>query len=291
MELILNEFSLAGQFESLEEDFLKYFKTELKPMLDVIAEQGVKILKKTDFYDCKITKDISILQLLNQVNSPLATILKSYIVKVAFEQPFWDEDVCTCEGTEYQYPVESDIPNCFTEAVERQIPMYSFPHEQFDVEEFSCMKSDEGVQIKNIRKFEEFLQVFLMLHMNTIPYVLEKYPYPNNRKVECAVIDGKCYAEEALLGNDLKYEDFQTILMNIPNLMDNLMHGEKTNLWDAFGKGLFEYRVSVSSERIFRLFFIQADEKLIFLSGFIKKTQRTPKNELDKVKKIVARMK
>lgn len=291
MEVIWNEFSLDGQFESLEGDFLEYFKSELRPILDTASENEIRIFKKNDFYDCKITKDISIFGLLKQINSPIATLLKNYIVKTAFEKPFWDENEHTCKEASYEYPVEVEAPNCFTEAIERDIPLYSFPHHKFKTADFVCMKNNEEVRVENIRNFKEFLLAFLKVHMNAVSYVLEKYPYLNNRKVRCAVIDGKCYAEEALLENDLECEDLKNIVVNIPVLMDNLLRGEKTKLWDTFGKGLFEYRMDVSSDRIFRLFFIQADEKIIFLNGFIKKSQKTPKHELDKAKRIMAQIK
>jgi phage-related protein len=47
------------------------------------------------------------------------------------------------------------------------------------------------------------------------------------------------------------------------------------------GHGLYEVRSDISNQRIARLiFFIKANE-MILLHGFIKKTQKTPKPELD----------
>jgi phage-related protein len=47
------------------------------------------------------------------------------------------------------------------------------------------------------------------------------------------------------------------------------------------GKGLWEVRTSLASHRIARVIFCFHDEELVALSGFIKKTQKTPQDELD----------
>jgi phage-related protein len=48
-----------------------------------------------------------------------------------------------------------------------------------------------------------------------------------------------------------------------------------------FGGGLWEVRCSLSSNRIARVMFCVAKGHMILLHGFIKKTQQTPKAELD----------
>ena len=49
----------------------------------------------------------------------------------------------------------------------------------------------------------------------------------------------------------------------------------------AFGNGLFELRIKFSGDitRIFYFFF--ADNKIVLTNGFVKKTQKTPKSEID----------
>lgn len=49
----------------------------------------------------------------------------------------------------------------------------------------------------------------------------------------------------------------------------------------SLGKGLWEIRSSISSGRIARVIFGVADEHMVLLHGFVKKTQKTPKSDLD----------
>jgi len=49
----------------------------------------------------------------------------------------------------------------------------------------------------------------------------------------------------------------------------------------SLGKGLYEIRSDMSHGRIARVIFCVAEEKMVLLHGFIKKTQKTPKADLD----------
>ena len=49
--------------------------------------------------------------------------------------------------------------------------------------------------------------------------------------------------------------------------------------------GLFEVRSDLSSKRISRVFFCVEDETVILLHGFIKKSQKTPDNEIEIARK------
>lgn len=47
------------------------------------------------------------------------------------------------------------------------------------------------------------------------------------------------------------------------------------------GKGLYEVRSNLSSNRIARVIFCIYEGQMVLLHGFIKKTQKTPKQDLD----------
>jgi len=49
----------------------------------------------------------------------------------------------------------------------------------------------------------------------------------------------------------------------------------------SLGKGLWEVRTSLASDRIARVIFCFHEDELVALNSFIKKSQKTPKAELD----------
>lgn len=49
----------------------------------------------------------------------------------------------------------------------------------------------------------------------------------------------------------------------------------------SLGKGLWEVRSSLARGRIARVLFCFADDRTVLLHGFMKKTQKTPKPDLD----------
>ena len=48
----------------------------------------------------------------------------------------------------------------------------------------------------------------------------------------------------------------------------------------TLGDGLWEVRTSLPSRRIARVFFCAVQDRIVVLHGFIKKTQKTPEDEL-----------
>ncbi len=48
----------------------------------------------------------------------------------------------------------------------------------------------------------------------------------------------------------------------------------------SLGKGLYEVRSHISDKRIARVIFTIIDNYMILLNGFVKKTQKTPKEEI-----------
>jgi len=49
----------------------------------------------------------------------------------------------------------------------------------------------------------------------------------------------------------------------------------------SLGRGLWEIRSSIRNGRMARIIFAVVDEQMVLLHGFVKKTRKTPKSELD----------
>lgn len=287
MELILNELSFDGQFQT-QDDFVDYVLDTLIPVLDIVIENRIPLLKKSDIYNCKITREATMQDLLMKANEPSMSLLKSYIVNLGYCEPYWDVSSLTDPATEYEYPASAEEPNCFTEVIERGAKLLSLRHRLYGSEAFLCTRNGKELEIQNITEVRKFLKEILQEDKGKIRYIIERYPY--ERLVECVELSGKCHAEEALLRNDLNNSDLLHIVEVIPQLMKDLGQGKKTDLWDKHQEDIFELRVKVSAGRIFRLFFVQAGG-IQFLNGFIKKSQKTPSPEIAKAIKIKKQMK
>jgi Phage derived protein Gp49-like (DUF891). len=282
MEVIVNDFSLTGQFQSCDE-FIDYMLDELCPILDLIIEKQIPFLKKQDFYDNKITEKLSLNDIFQIHNDPAITKIRNYIIKLAYHKPYWGSEARTDKNVNYSYPSKGEEPNCFTETIERKDALFSFPLKEYETERFQCYRNDKALFIQNITGKKTFFDTYLMDDIKNIRYILERYPF--EQSVILAEIKGKCYAEEALLNNNLKLEDMQKILMSLPKMIEGMGNGKKNKYWDSLRDEIFEFRIDVSDNRAFRLLFFH-NNSIVFVNGFIKKTQKTPKDEIEKAIKI-----
>lgn len=286
MELILNDFSVVGQFQSCDA-FTDYVIDKLGPVLDSVIEKQVPFFSKQDVYACRITESKSLNDILQSTGDPAIYKIRSYIISLGYHPPYWDDKPMSRKDVNYEYFIDEEEPNCFTEVIERRGALLSFPGSGYDDSGYECKRDGEEVFIHNVRNVADFLQVLLLDDMKNIRYVLENYPF--RIKVSLAAVEGKCYAEEALLGNELDFNDMQNILLAIPRMVDGLIKGQKNDYWDSLRDGIFEFRMHVSGNRIFRLLFFQK-KGIIFLNGFIKKRQTTPSDEIDRALQVKASM-
>ena len=253
------------------------------PVLDILKEKQFFLLKKSDIYDCKITQDKTLLDILYQVNVPWITAFKSYISQLCAQKPYWDEEIRTDMTADYQYAWKCEEPNALTEAVERGIPLLSFEHPHYNTGFLECIKNNELIVIDNIQNIKDFLSKCIEYQTLSIDYIIENYPYA--MPVAMARLNDKCYAKEALEGCDLTIADLNHIVEDIAQMIEGLKTGTKNRFWDSIDEGLFEFRANVSDGRIFRMFFVPK-QGIQFLNGFIKKTEQTPLYEIKKAKQI-----
>ena len=94
--------------------------------------------------------------------------------------------------------------------------------------------------------------------------------------------NGEKPVKDFLIGLDLKMR--AKISSAISLLQDN-----GPELREPYSKhiseGIFELRIKVGSDCSRVLFFFYVDRRIILTNGFLKKTQKTPKSEIDKAKR------
>lgn len=289
MELILNDYSIAGQFETLD-SFETYFINQLDPAMQIVIERKIPFYKRMDTFSRLLTDNISVNDYIRAVNNPVATRIKVNLIQMAYAEPYWDEkeQLQSDENVDYRYPGEYEEPNCFTEVIERNESIFSFPYDKYMEKEIQCFRNNEERRIVNVHSKAELFFTYLKDDKTNLKYVFENYPFERHIKFAC--VNEKCHTEEALLSPEILMCDIEKIFMNIPKLIEDKSAGKKTHWWDSIENDIFEYRVSISSNREFRIFFLWRNE-IIFLNGFIKKTMSTPENEKKKARAIIKNMK
>jgi len=94
--------------------------------------------------------------------------------------------------------------------------------------------------------------------------------------------DGKSPVEEFMIGLENR---MRTKAIHELMLLREKGNKLKEPFSKAMGEGIFELRVQQGNDtaRIFYFFFIES--KIILTNGFVKKTQKTPPEELDRAKR------
>ena len=283
MQIVFNDYSIENQFDTYE-SFEDYFRSKLQFVLKIIIERKMTLYKVEEIISKPLIEGQPLRIVFEKANRSVLTQLKKYILKL-LAAPFLDDELLTVDGIDYECPFSSEIPNCFTEAIERQCPVLSFQHESFEKNVIACKREGIDLKLPNILDRRDLLWNYLHAEKGATRYILENFPFA--KRVELADLSGRCYAEELLFS--LSTDDICLITSHIDDLIRDKSVGKKTRFWDSINTGkknFFEYRLSISAGREFRLFFLW-EEKLIFLNGFIKKTQETPKRELEKAVRII----
>lgn len=94
--------------------------------------------------------------------------------------------------------------------------------------------------------------------------------------------DGTYPAEEFILSQDIK---MQTKLFRLLELLELKGNELREPYSKSLADGIFEIR-AIQGNNITRvLYFFVVDKKIILTNGFVKKTQKTPENEIELAKK------
>ena len=144
MEVILNDYSINGQFSY--ETFNLYMTNDVLPVMRMLDEYSVELLKSYDIYDKKITDNMSLQDYVHKKGDPIVDRFKSYLISLAYTEPYWEMKPMTSDVKEYICEI-SKIPNCITEAFERKAILFSFISGGFDKEKITltCDKKDESI--------------------------------------------------------------------------------------------------------------------------------------------------
>lgn len=151
MDYYLNEYSLRGQFESVE-DFFESLRSYTFPVLKKVNERKENIIwKKDTLWQSEICKGVSLTKIPQKKNERSGELarLKIQLIKLTYEPPFYsNEGVSNIEIKEYKFDTEYrekfDTRNCFTNAIENEGRVISFLHPAYE-----CTQLPVNVNFEN----------------------------------------------------------------------------------------------------------------------------------------------
>lgn len=273
MDIILNDKSICGQFET-EEAFADALVDVILPMLKSMESMQASLLKSDETYKCLITKNKNFLDIVYSRSYPEFVRLKSIIVQLYSSNPYWQHDSCYDVLSEYDYPFKTNEPNSFTEAIDRKIGILSFPEGGYDgFDYFACKKNDDEILVSNIRRKHEYLMYVLKNCPTRLCEAIELAEYSKKITIE---VSEECRKSIDDLG--LSSEDVINIFANLDNMIDAILNGRKNRFWDRYADETFEYRLTISDNRELRIYFLWG-RKIILLWALIKKTGRIEGDE------------
>ena len=159
MEFLLNERSLYGQFNSMD-DFLKSLKPLVKCIKIIRNFSNMGIYKTCDFHECKITKDKKICDLnLNGMSDELMRFKLSLDQEI-YNEPYWDREPVHDVSQEFLWNNENFTSTSLAEAVITKNSLLSFQSENFNDCVLTIVNNKKSYYINSI---------------HTPKYLLEQY--------------------------------------------------------------------------------------------------------------------
>jgi phage-related protein len=283
MSVIINDFSLTGQFNK-EEEFLDSLVDETLPMFKVIQNLGMNILAGHESYLLRVTKEKTLIQFMRLTGSTEIVRLKSLL-----NAPYWEDEPLSDNKSIYECSyTEKTNTYCLAEALERNIIVMSFNHPEFKESVIAIKKDDNEEYIPN--SYNKFILMDILREkgiIDVVSYLIDKHKLDDS----FGVTIGKNYFQELCEEAHLSKEDIDFIAADMEKLIRFTENGENSGrLSDTIEGKLKEFRTSLSAKREIRIFYFEVDRKITFLNGFLKKRQTTPPGEIDKAKIIMKRI-
>jgi len=160
MEILINELSLSGQFQSIE----NFIEAGLRPFIKVLNDidfQSNSLYKKYDFYSSKITSQHTIHDTLIGIVSRQYDEIRKFKSQLAklIDEPYWENSAKHSANSVYLYNGKNVCGFSLAEACERDKIVISFNHNDFKVIQLLISKNKNEVEIDNLFDFGHYTQI------------------------------------------------------------------------------------------------------------------------------------
>lgn len=273
MNLIINEFSLNKQYQSVEE-FCNNLLVSFIPITNLSKELNLPVSKKTTFFDCNVTEEMKLADIIKIKGNPYISKLKIIIASLYSDEPFWDINPKSDPQSNYFCEWTNDVPNCFTEAYERGAGIISFRHPNFANNIIELQKNQQNCEISNFVDYMFFLKhAYEKNLLSDILYIEKVFP---RTEVEFFEVGGQKRLSDFFENSNFLSTDRITITEDLITMIRKHKRNESLGRFSKpLNEHICEFRTSISSNREIRIPYFKINNKLVFLFGFIKKVQKT----------------
>lgn len=283
MNVIFNEFSIDGQYDNLEEFIDSLSKDTLPAMAYLEKKGGFLLLKSNTIFKRNICHNVNFGFFLSTQSFGKAELIrfKSILVQI-LDEPFWEDSIVTESDAVYKCEAigtfRGSEPTCFSEAMERRLPLLSLRHTSFSNLAVTVEKNQIPYSVMNLFDKESVCEVLLKHKLIGLSEYLLRKKYPLEVSFLCS--DNQHYFADACYeNNEITLEDIKGIATTFERHIDHLYDVTSSKLTKSINhKGItyFEFRDKLSQNREFRIFYYRKEDKLIYLNSLLKKTQKTP---------------
>ena len=188
MEFILNEESLKGQFDTIN-DFVESLSSNIRCFALIHQDPENNIYKISDFYKCYITNNRQILDLKSEPCSDELMRFQMLLDEEIHTVPYWDSEPEHDVSKVYRWNGNDVSATAIAEAAKRGIPLLSFRSEHFTDCLLDVSLHSEKYQIVSVYS-PKYLAESFSRELKLDRDILLKVRYENTR-IDCTFLDGK----------------------------------------------------------------------------------------------------
>lgn len=203
MEFILNDESLCGQFDRVD-DFLDSLRENVKCFQIINNGEENRIYKTYKFYENKVTDSYRLCDLKKYHNNDELVKFLIQLDEIIYESPYWDSDFKQDLNGNYIYDDVDVSCTSIAEAAENKMPLLSFQCDGYIDKVLDVYKGKECIRVHSIYTSRYLTYNFSKkLKMNRLDQLRAMY---NNTRIDCSVLTHECGI------NELEEQEFDLLI-------------------------------------------------------------------------------